>query len=210
MAPPGSARETAGTTICLIVRYVRHHAGDEGVERLLALAGDERPLSVLENEQHWSTYDQKIALLEAAAIVLDDPDVALHIGETALDHSVGPAIRILLRRLGSPRMVLANVSKASAKFSTVTEMWAEHVGKDVAVIRYRLMEPARAHRADCQLNIGFMRTIGLLFGMPPLTVEHPECQVLGAPACEYVVRWTNGRRRHRRQDAVLANQVDAL
>ena len=28
-------RETAGTTICLIVRYVRHHAGDDGVARLL-------------------------------------------------------------------------------------------------------------------------------------------------------------------------------
>ena len=96
MAPAAPARETAGTTICLIVRYVRHHAGDEGVARLLTLAGDDRPLEVLENEQHWSTYEQKIALLEAAAVVLDDPDVAIHIGETALDHSVGPGIRILL------------------------------------------------------------------------------------------------------------------
>ncbi len=210
MAPASPARETAGTTICLIVRYVRHHAGDEGVERLLVLAGEDRPIALLENEQHWSTYEQKIALLEAAALVLDDPDVALHIGETALDHSVGPAIRILLRRLGSPRMVLANVSKAAAKFSTVTEMYAEHVGKDFAVVRYRVLEPVRAHRADCQLNIGFMRTIGLLFGMPPLAVEHPECQVLGAPACEYVVHWSKVRRRHRKHDAVLANQVDAL
>ena len=107
-------------------------------------------------------------------------------------------------------MVLANVSKAAAKFSTVTEMYAEHLGKDFAVIRYRLHDAERAHRADCQLNIGFMRTIGVLFGMPPLTVEHPECQVLGAPECEYVVHWTTGRRRRRRHDAVLADQVDAL
>jgi diguanylate cyclase (GGDEF)-like protein len=210
MAKPATARETAGTTICLIVRYVRHHAGDDGVARLLELAGEERPLHELENEQRWSTYEQKIALLEAAAELLDDPDVALHIGETALDHSVGPGIRILLRRLGSPRVVLSNVSKAAAKFSTVTDMWAEHIDKDFAVIRYRLHDPERAHRADCQLNIGFMRTIGVLFGMPPLRVEHPECQVLGAPACEYVVHWTTGRRRQRRRDAVLANQVDAL
>ena len=173
MAPPAAARETAGTTICLIVRYVRHHAGDDGVDRLLELAGEDRPLEVLENEQRWSTYEQKIALLEAAAIVLDDPDVALHIGETALEHSVGPGIRILLRRLGSPRVVLSNVSKAAAKFSTVTDMWAEHIDKDFAVIRYRLHDPARAHRADCQLNIGFMRTIGVLFGMPPLTSGAP-------------------------------------
>jgi len=210
MATSATARETAGTTICLIVRYVRHHAGDDGVARLLALAHEERPLATLENEQVWSTYEQKIALLEAAAVVLDDPDVALHIGETALDHSVGPGIRILLRRLGSPRMVLSNVSKAAAKFSTVTDMWAEHIDKDFAVIRYRLHDPSRAHRADCQLNIGFMRTIGVLFGMPPLVVEHPQCQVLGAPECEYVVRWTKGRRGRRRRDAVLSNQVDAL
>ena len=210
MATSATARETAGTTICLIVRYVRHHAGDDGVARMLALAHEERPLATLENEQVWSTYEQKIALLEAAAVVLDDPDVALHIGETALDHSVGPGIRILLRRLGSPRMVLSNVSKAAAKFSTVTDMWAEHIDKDFAVIRYRLHDPARAHRADCQLNIGFMRTIGELFGMPPLEVEHPQCQVLGAPECEYVVRWTKARRGRRRRDAVLSNQVDAL
>ena len=210
MAPAAPARETAGTTICLIVRYVRHHAGDEGVARLLALAGDDRPLEVLENEQHWSTYEQKIALLEAAAVVLDDPDVAIHIGETALDHSVGPGIRILLRRLGSPRMVLANVSKAAPKFSTVTDMYAEHVGRDFAVIRYRMHDHKEPHRADCQLNIGFIRTIGRLFGMPPLHVDHPECQVLGAPECEYVVHWTKGRGGRRRRDQELTDQVNAL
>jgi diguanylate cyclase (GGDEF)-like protein len=211
MAPPAAARETAGTTICLIVRYVRHHAGDDGVAQLLELAGDDRPIELLENEQHWSTYQQKINLLEAAATVLDDPDVALHIGETALEHSVGPGIRILLRRLGSPRMVLANVAKAAPKFSTVTDMYAEHLGKDFAVIRYRIQEPFRPHRADCLLNIGFMRTIGVLFGMAPLRVEHPECQVLGAAECEYVVHWTKRRRGRRgRDDGVLTDQVDAL
>jgi diguanylate cyclase (GGDEF)-like protein len=211
MAPEAGARETAGTTICLIVRYVRHHAGDEGVARLLTLAGDDRPLDVLENEQQWSTYEQKIALLEAAAVVLDDPDVGCHIGETALDHSVGPGIRILLRRLGSPRVVLANVAKAGAKFSTVTTMRAEHVGRDFAVIRYRLHDHKRPHPADCQLNVGFMRTIGPLFGLPPLTIEHPECQVLGAPECEYVVHWSNPRRRRaRRADRARSDQLDAL
>jgi diguanylate cyclase (GGDEF)-like protein len=210
MAPSGAARETAGMTICLIVRYVRHHAGEDGVDRLLEVAREERPLSVLEDEQLWSTYEQKIALLEAAAVVLGDPDVALHIGETALDHSVGPGIRILLRRLGSPRMVLTNISKACAKFSTVADMWAEHMEKDFAVIRYRLHAGQRPHRSDCQLNIGLMRTVGVLFGMPPLRVDHPQCQVLGAPECEYVVHWHRGRRRGRKRDAVLVDQVDAL
>ena len=112
-------------TICLIVRYVRHHAGDDGVARLLALAGETRPLEEFEDEHRWSTYEQKIALFDAACVVLDDPDALLRIGETALDHQVGPGIRILLRTLGSPRTVLANVAKACPKFSTVAAMNAD-------------------------------------------------------------------------------------
>lgn len=211
MAPP--ARETAGTTISLIVNFVRHHAGDDGVARLLELAGETRPLSELEDEQRWSTYEQKIALMEAAAVVLDDPNVMIHMGEAALEHQVGPGIRILIRRLGSPRMVLANVARACPKFSTVATMTAEHLGKDDAIVTYRLDPEKTPNRFDCQLNVGFMRTIGPIFGIPPLDVEHPECQVLGAPVCRYVVRWTNPRGRRRREKArerALQHQVDEL
>ena len=211
MAPP--PRETAGTTVRLVVQYVRHHAGDEGVARLLWLAGETRPLDVLEDEQRWSTYEQKIALFDAACLVLDDRDAILHVGETALDHQVGPGIRILLRRLGSPRLVLANVAKACPKFSTVATMHAEEMAKGHAVITYRLHDGKVPHRGDCQLNIGLMRTIGPIFGLPPLDVEHPDCQVLGAPECRYVVRWTSKRRLGRsgaRREAALHHQIDAL
>ncbi len=211
MAPP--ARETAGTTICLIIRYVRDHAGDDGVTRLLALAGERRPLKVLEDEHQWSTYEEKIALFDATCAVLDDPDAILHIGETALNYQVAAGIRILLRRLGSPRVVLANVAKACPKFSTVATMRAEELGKEHAVVTYRLDDEKTPHRGDCQLNIGLMQTIGLLFGMPPLHVEHPECQVMGAPECRYLVTWSDRRSlraRRREQTRAQANQIDAL
>ena len=211
MAPP--ARETAGTTICLIIRYVRHHAGDDGVARLLELADERRPLSVLEDEQLWSTYEQKIALFDATCAVLDDPDAMLHIGETALNYQVAPGIRILLRRLGSPRIVLANVAKACPKFSTVATMRAEALGKEHAVVTYRLDDGKTPHRGDCQLNIGLMRTIGLLFGMPPLHIEHPDCQVTGAPECRYLVTWSQRRTlraRRRQQTRARSDEIDSL
>lgn len=205
------ARETAGTTICLIVRYVRCHAGDEGVARLLELSGETRTLAELEDEHRWSTYEQKIALFDAACSVLDDPDAVRHIGEAALDHQVGPGIRILLRTLGSPRMVLANVAKACPKFSTVATMTAEELGRDHAVITYRLHDGKVPHFSDCQLNIGLISTIGPIFGIPPLEIEHPQCQVNGAPECRYVVSWSR-RRNHRRRAQVRAldDQVNAL
>ncbi len=207
------ARETAGTTICLIIRYVRDHAGDDGVVRLLELAGELRPLEVLEDEHLWSTYEQKIALFDATCAVLDDPDAMLHIGETALNYQVAPGIRILLRRLGSPRIVLANVAKACPKFSTVATMCAEELGKEHAVVTYRLDPAKTPHLGDCQLNIGLMRTIGLLFGMPPLSIEHPECQVFGAPECRYLVTWSERRSlraRRREHTRAQSNEIDAL
>lgn len=208
-------RETAGTTICLIVRYVRYHAGADAVTRLLELAGETRPLEELEDQDRWSTYEQKIALFDAACIVLDDPDAALRMGEAALDHQVGPGIRILIRALGSPRMVLANVAKACPKFSTVATMTAKEVTQSragsVYRVTYRLHDGKTPHRGDCQLNIGLMRTIGPIFGLPPLEIEHTACQVDGAPECRYTVSWT--RRRFGRKRAQLRardDQVDAL
>ncbi len=205
-------RETAGTTICLIVRYVRAHAGDDAVARLLELAGETRPLEALEDEHRWSTYEQKISLFDAACVVLDDPDALLHIGEHALDHEVGPGIRILIRALGSPRMVIANVAKACPKFSTVATMQADIVDRHRALVTYRLDADKVPHRGDCQLNIGLLRTIGPIFGFDLLSVTHLECQVDGAAACRYEVSWPKRRtiRRRRAQYRALENQVDAL
>ena len=197
----------------MIVRYVRRQAGDDGVARLLALAGESRSLEELEDEQRWSTYEQKIALMEAACTVLDDPAAVRRMGETALDHQVGPGIRVLLRALGSPRVVLSNVAKAVPKFSTVASMKTVEMETSHAVVTYRLHEPKAPHRCDCDLNIGLMTVIGPLFGMPPLDVEHLECQVDGAPECRYEVRWSKRGpwfRRRRAAQRQAEDQVDAL
>lgn len=207
-------RETAGTTICLVVRYVRAHAGDDGVAQLLELAGETRSIEELEDEHRWSTFEQKIALFDAACVVLDDPDALLHMGEHALDHQVGPGIRVLVRALGSPRMVIANVAKACPKFTTIATMDAQMVERHRAIVTYQLDADRTPHRGDCQLNIGLMRTIGPIFGLDPLDVVHTECQVDGAPACVYDVTWPKRRRRFGRRrpshTRALENQVDAL
>ncbi len=206
-------RETAGTTMCLTVRYVRDKAGDAGVQRVLALAGEQRTVAELEDECRWSTYEQKIALWEAAARVLDDPVVSRHIGESALQHSVGASLRVLLRTLGSPRLVLSNIAKTSPKFSTVATMEAVEVRRSNAIVTYELHEPKQPHLLDCQCNIGLLSVIGPLFGMPPLTVEHPECQVDGAPRCRYEIRWPARRRlfrTRRARTAYLEEQLAAM
>jgi diguanylate cyclase (GGDEF)-like protein len=215
----GSSRETAGATICLIVRYVRGHLGDDGVARLLALAGESRSVAELEDERRWSTYEQKIALFEAAAEVLGDRHITMHMGESALEHQVGAGLRLLLRALGSPRIVLDNVAKACPKFSTVASMETLESDGSHAVIAYWLHEGHEPHRLDCELNIGLLRVVGPLFGLPPLAVDHTECQLLGAERCIYRVSWSRrsrlpwrrSRRSHlEEQVSALAAQVESL
>ena len=214
------ARETSGATTALIVRHVRKQAGETGVTRLLELAGETRTANELDDEHRWSTYEQKLALFEAAAAVLGDRHVSLHIGETALDYRVGAALRVMLRTLGSPGLVLSNVAKACPKFSTVATMAAVEVGSSEATVTYRLHDGYRPHRFDCEYNIGLLRVVGPLFGLPRLRVEHATCQVLGAPHCVYEISWPRwsrlpwrrATRRKQLRDQVLAlsDQVASL
>jgi diguanylate cyclase (GGDEF)-like protein len=216
MAAP--ARETSGATTCLIARYVRDHAGQEGLARVHARSRVQAPIEALEDERRWFTYEDKIALFEAAAVVLDDPEVTRRMGESVLKFQVGAGLRVLLRTLGSPRVVLSNIAKANSKFSTVAKMEAIELGRTDAVVRYQLSPDKAPHRLDCLYNQGLLSVVGPLFGLPLLAIEHRECQVLGAPSCIYRVHWPRRhlRRRHEREanlierSAGLAAQLHAF
>jgi diguanylate cyclase (GGDEF)-like protein len=212
-------RETSGATTCLVARYVRAHGGDEALAAVHRASAIDAPIEALEDERRWFTYEEKIALFEAAADVLGDPDVTRHMGQTALAHEVGAGLRVLLRTLGSPRTVLANVAKACPKFSTVASMELLEIGRNRAAVSYELRADKLPHRLDCAYNQGLISVIGPLFGLPLLAVDHPECQVLGAPRCIYRVHWPRhrvfGRRRVREaslidQSQALATQLEGL
>ena len=204
--------------MCLVARYVREHAGEAGLRRIHAASRIDLPVEALEEEHRWFTYEEKIALFEAAAAELEDPDVTRRIGESALMLQVGAGVRVLLRTLGSPRVVLSNIAKACPKFSTVAEMDVLDLGRTHAVVSYELRADKVPHRLDCLYNQGLISVIGPLFGMPPLEVEHPECQALGAPRCVYRVNWPRRRLIRRRareahlieRSAALAVQLEAL
>ncbi|HTN79486.1 MAG TPA: hypothetical protein VMK16_07425, partial [Acidimicrobiales bacterium] len=206
-------RQTAGATMRLIVEYVRARAGDRGVRRLLQLAGEQRSERVVSDEGTWSTYAQKIALFEAAAVVLDDPVVARHVGEASLALGVGASTKALLRSLGSPPMVLRNLPRVTGKFSSVAIMEALEVERTRALIAYHVLPTVEPHRADCQYNIGLLSQIGPLFGLPRSTVVQYGCQVEGDRRCIYEVSWVGkapAQRGRRRKASVLAAQLADL
>ncbi len=202
-------RETAGTTMRLIVDHVRRAEGEDGVRRLLEVAREERPLAVLEDERVWSSYAAKIALLTAAAEVTGRPDVGRRIGEGVLDSSVGASLKLLIGLVGSPAQLVRGIARINNKFSTAADMTALSSRATSALIRYRVRDGYPPSSHDCGYTMGLLSQVPKVFGLPPARVTHEVCQVDGADACLYDLRW-QPRRRFRWRSADGSDRVSGL
>jgi diguanylate cyclase (GGDEF)-like protein len=194
-----SVRQTSGVTIRAILRHVRATGGDEAVARTLALAGAVHEPEVYDDPRRWWSYDFKIRLFESAAIALDDPEVAHKVGLTIIEHTVGTPLILALSVVGGPTQLLRLIATANLRFSTCAEMTAVRVRRGSATLRYQLRPQFRPDRHDCLYTQGLLTQVPAAFGLPLATVTHPECQVLGAAACVYELRWRQPRLFSRRR-----------
>ena len=206
-------RDTSGVTTRVVVLYVKQHGGDQAVAALLESAGETRSLDELLDEHGWSSYEQRIRLFRAAVEVLGDPGAVRRIGQSMLRSRIALPLVVLLRALGSPEQVLRNVAKANSRFSTNSTVQALEIGNGHAVVTYRLHEGYVPDPLDCQYTEGLLSLVPEVFGLPPATIRHNECQVHGAPACLYRLRWRPRHRwfqRVRAEHTHLRDQLDAI
>lgn len=210
-------RQVSGEAMTFILECVRSRGGDSAVLEVLALAGETRTEAEIRDESRWSTHEQKLAVLEAAAQVLGDPGIARRMGESLFEHKTIPATKLALRLLGSPQQVMRALRRTTRRRSSVAIMEATDVSPTHATVRYQVCEGFRPHRMDCDYHAGMLSQIGPMFGLPTARVDHFECQVDGAPWCVYQVRWKARSRlpwrslRHKRalELEVLNEQVAA-
>jgi diguanylate cyclase (GGDEF)-like protein len=188
--PEVELRETNGITSRLLLLYLQREGGRRAVEQVLDRCGLRDREAQLLDENYWFSYAEKVALFEAAAEVLEDSKVMLHIGDVALELNVGEGLKIALRALGSPRLVYQNIVRANAKFTGSHTMELLELGRDYARISYTDRTPARRyHPLDCEYNQGMLACVPGLFGRPPARVSHAICGCRGGPACVYELRW---------------------
>jgi diguanylate cyclase (GGDEF)-like protein len=188
-------RETSGVTVHAILRFVEERGGEQAVHQVLRAAGGTGDPGAYLDRRRWWSYDTKVRLFAAAADVLGIDDVGLRVAEAVLAHSVGTAERLALSLTGGPGRLLRLVAKAGAKFSTVCDSRALHVGRGAASIEYRLHDGHRPSRFDCDYTLGLLIQAPAVFGLPPATATHRSCQVRGADACRYELTWRQPRAR---------------
>ncbi len=204
------SRETAGTTIGLLLRHVRGQGGDTAVAEVLAQAGVEHDAALLLDNSNWVSYDTRIRLFEAATTVLHDPSSMFAVGANSVIGEVPPVFVQLLGMFASPGAIYRQLPRMVPKFTTTSTIDALQVGANRASVRYRLHDGYAPSRLDCQYAQGLFSSVPTIFGLAPAVIEHPECQSDGFPACEYVLTWSprahwwTGRNRRRWTDASLS------
>jgi diguanylate cyclase (GGDEF)-like protein len=183
------AAEISGAILGVTIRYVRNILGEAGVDELLRLAGQERPLAELEDVEAWTSYVEGVALLEAAAELTGDLEVARLIGEETFRQYGGTSTASSLRSLGSPAEILANVSATGTKFTTRTTFESVDIDHDHATVVARSRDGQPRHRSLCLFTMGVISQVTPLFGLPRAMVSEHQCQAKGADHCRYEVRW---------------------
>lgn len=207
-------RETASTTISLLLRHVRLRGGDSALEEVLARAGVAQAAGNLQDPASWVSYDTRIRLFEAATFVLDDPGTMFTVGASAVTGGIHPVLVQLLStlsKLSTPGAIYRQMPRMVPKFTTTSTIDEMQVGTNSATVRYRLHDGHVPSRLDCQYAQGLFSAVPVVFGLSPASITHLTCQSDGHDACEYVLNWStkmhwwSWRRKKRFVDNILSD-----
>src|SRR3954453_22478423 len=193
--PPGSAEgdgPAVGQVSCsmasTLVRLIRTQAGQDAVNEVLSRAGVEHSAAYLDDPSNWIWLHEAIELLVAAAEVLGDPEIGLHVGEQTVRQHAGTPVATMLRSLGSPEAVYEQLTVAVSKSSTTTDLHPE-VEPGRAVVSARSRHDFVRHPLMCDWTRGLLSQPPALFGAPPAHVEESLCQARGDECCRYTITW---------------------
>src|SRR3954467_8085856 len=95
-------RHLAWTRSSVLLPLVRRMAGEEGLNRLLELAGSTRSIAYLDDVTNWISLDESLALFKAASEITGDPQMARVGGEGPVPKQAGPRGPPFLPPRGSP------------------------------------------------------------------------------------------------------------
>ncbi|HEV3367738.1 MAG TPA: hypothetical protein VG054_09755, partial [Acidimicrobiales bacterium] len=186
---PGDGRAVSGPVVKVLMGLVHAHSGDVGVAQALALAGEGRSFLELNNPATRSTLAETVALFNAAALVIGDGAIGLHVGDLLLSAPSGDALMDQLLALGSPGEVFRHVEPLVAQFETTSEAEALEVADDHALVQVVPLGAPWRHAHLCEMTRGLLAQVPALWALGPTLVTETECSARGGRRCLYALSW---------------------
>lgn len=171
-----------------LLEYFEEQYGPEGVDEALEQAGLSR--EGVADPQQWVSSSAVRRLNHALTERSGNPSLTYEAGLALLTPRHLGSMFYVLRALGSPSMVYRQIPSLNRPLSRINEWETCEVGRDRAVMRFRVAEGHSDDILFCNNRRGALVGIPRGFGLPPARVEHPHCIHQGDPYCEYQVSWT--------------------
>jgi signal transduction histidine kinase len=172
----------------VLLLYFERTYGRARLEQVWKSAGLELPLQHVETLTNFVSLDFVERLYEALAESSGDADFLAKAGMAfSSSESLGFVYHIL-RAFAVPRVAYARVVEGSHTYNRVGSFNLEHLGDTRMVLTYRSRVRER-NRNLCRSRMANFASLTTIWGLPPAEVEEKQCQVLGAPCCEYHLRW---------------------
>jgi diguanylate cyclase (GGDEF)-like protein len=206
-ADQSTSPDISGAVSGALVRYVRRLSGQYGVRRVLTRAHEKRRPATLEDPTTWSSPDQLVALIDAAAGFLGDPEIAFHLGEEMVRQYRNTYVEALIESTGSAVHAIEAGVVVLRRLSPSVTVRTTEKDRDHAVVEVRARRGHRRLLYMCDLTKGFLSELPAVFPGGPATVEHPECQARGGRFCLYVLRWSRTDRAVPEPSPVVTKEV---
>jgi len=185
--------KSKGFTIKGALIFVEKKYGPEGRAKVIAaLDPPSRALvssAILSAD--WVPFETQVALYEATDRVFGAGDFALceQIGRFTSEHEMS-TINMIFLKLGKLEHWFRVASMMWGRYYSEGKLEVGGFEKGRGTVRIRDFDPIS--RAFCRDFSGWLARTIELSGYRGVTVEHPQCILAGASACEFQGRWEEG------------------
>lgn len=177
----------------MFVPFCERNYPDVDVDALLARIGTLDRSYLLEDSNYLSL-DYACRLVDAFVEATGDPGFPRKAGMTTVTPEALGFPYYVLRAISTPRLAFQKAVEIARKLNRVGTFDLDALDDWHAVLRYTSSRP-EPNRHCCETRMGQFGALPTIWGRPGASIRELCCQVEGAAACVYEVRWLRPPRR---------------
>ena len=171
----------------LLIDFERRFGRDR-LKELFRREGIRLTVEYLEDSSHFVSFNFVEKLQDLLISESGDPGFVRKAAQRfATPESLGVAYYIL-RAFGNPKQAYRKIVELTPTFNRKAKFEIQSTGENSVTLVHRSFVPQK-DRAFCEGRMAQFSSIPTIWGLPAAQVDESQCQVQGAAACTYQIRW---------------------